>query len=96
MIDVCPVGALTSKPFRFSARAWEMQQRDTIAPHDAVGSNIHLHIRNNQVMRVAPKENEAVNEVWISDRDRFSYDGLTAEEASSASWTRIKVRQLGP
>ncbi|RKZ87067.1 MAG: NADH-quinone oxidoreductase subunit G [Candidatus Parabeggiatoa sp. nov. 1] len=84
MVDLCPVGALTSKPFRFSARAWEMQQRDTIAPHDAVGSNIHLHIRRNQVMRVAPKENEAVNEVWISDRDRFSYEGLTAEDRLAA------------
>jgi NADH-quinone oxidoreductase subunit G len=80
MIDLCPVGALTSKPFRFSARAWEMQQADTIAPHDALGSNIHLHIRRNKVMRVAPRENEAVNEVWISDRDRFSYEGLTAED----------------
>ena len=89
MIDVCPVGALTSKPFRFSARAWEMQQRDTIAPHDAVGSNIHLHIRNNQVMRVAPKENEAVNEVWISDRDRFSYEGLTAEDRLTAPMIKV-------
>lgn len=80
MIDVCPVGALTSKPFRFSARAWEIQQYDTIAPHDAVGSNIHLHVRRNQILRVAPKENETVNEVWISDRDRFSYEGLTAED----------------
>ncbi|KHD06284.1 NADH dehydrogenase [Candidatus Thiomargarita nelsonii] len=80
MIDLCPVGALTSKPFRFSARAWEMQQRDSIAPHDAVGSNIHLHVRRNQIMRVAPKENEAVNEVWISDRDRFSYQALTADD----------------
>lgn len=80
MIDICPVGALTSKPFRYSARAWELQQRDTIAPHDSVGSNIHLHIRRNQVMRVAPKENDAINEVWISDRDRFSYEGLNAED----------------
>jgi len=80
MIDLCPVGALTSKPFRFSARAWEMQQADSIAPHDAVGSNIHLHIRRNQIMRVAPKENEAVNEVWISDRDRYSYQGITAKD----------------
>ncbi|MEN8216541.1 MAG: NADH-quinone oxidoreductase subunit NuoG [Pseudomonadota bacterium] len=80
MIDLCPVGALTSKPFRFSARAWEMQQADSIAPHDAVGSNIHLHVRRNQIMRVAPKENEAVNEVWISDRDRFSYQALTADD----------------
>lgn len=80
MIDICPVGALTSKPFRYSARAWELQQRDTIAPHDSVGSNLHLHVRRNQVMRVAPKENEAVNEVWISDRDRFSYQGLSAND----------------
>ncbi len=80
MIDLCPVGALTSKPFRYSARAWEMQQYDTIAPHDAVGSNLHLHVRRDKVMRVAPKENEAINEIWISDRDRFSYQGLTAQD----------------
>ena len=80
IIDLCPVGALTSKPFRFRARAWEMQQRDAIATHDAVGSNIHVHIRDNRVMRVVPRENEAVNEVWISDRDRFSYEGLYHED----------------
>jgi len=79
IIDLCPVGALTSKPFRFRARAWEMQQRDAIAPHDAVGSNIHVHVRGNRIMRVVPRENEAVNEVWISDRDRFSYEGLYHE-----------------
>ncbi len=90
MIDVCPVGALTSKPFRFSARAWEIQQRDTIAPHDAVGSNLHLHIRRNQVMRVAPKENEAINEVWISDRDRFSYEGLTAEDRLTTPMIKVE------
>ena len=76
VIDLCPVGALTSKPFRYTARAWEMVQRETIAPHDSVGSNLHLHIRDNKVMRVVPRENEAINEVWISDRDRFSYQGL--------------------
>jgi NADH-quinone oxidoreductase subunit G len=80
MIDLCPVGALTSKPFRFSARAWELQQHETIAPHDAVGSNLYLHIRRNQLLRVVPKENEAINEIWISDRDRFSYQGLTAPD----------------
>jgi NADH-quinone oxidoreductase subunit G len=80
VIDLCPVGALTSKPFRFQARAWEMRQYDAIAAHDAVGSNLHVHVRRNQIMRVAPKENEAVNEVWISDRDRFSYQGLSAED----------------
>lgn len=76
IIDLCPVGALTSKPFRFRARAWEMTQVDGVAPHDCVGSNIHLHLRGNQVMRVHPKDNEAINETWISDRDRFSYEGL--------------------
>jgi NADH-quinone oxidoreductase subunit G len=80
VIDLCPVGALTSKPFRFAARAWELQQRETIAPHDAVGSNLEVHIRRNQVLRVAPRENEAVNEVWLADRDRFSYEGLTAPD----------------
>ncbi len=80
MIDICPVGALTSKPFRFSARAWEMQQHNTIAPHDAVGSNIAVHTRRNEVLRVVPRENEAINEVWISDRDRFSYEGLAADD----------------
>lgn len=76
IIDICPVGALTSKPFRFSARAWEMQQRDSIAPHDGVGSNIHIHIKQNIVKRVVPAENDTINEVWLSDRDRFSYEAL--------------------
>ena len=80
VIDLCPVGALTSKPFRFRARAWEMQQRKSIAPHDSVGSNIHLHIGQNRVLRVAPRDNEAINEAWISDRDRFSYEGLYASD----------------
>ncbi len=80
VIDLCPVGALTSKPARYQARAWELVQRDGIAPHDSVGSNIHLHVRRDQVMRVVPKDNEAVNECWISDRDRFSYEGLFAED----------------
>jgi len=80
VIDLCPVGALTSKPFRFSARAWEMTQRDSVAPHDCIGSNVHLHTRGNRVMRVVPRENESINEVWISDRDRFSYEGLHSED----------------
>ena len=80
VIDVCPVGALTSKPFRFRARAWEMVQRDAIAAHDAVGSNLHVHVRRGRLMRVVPRENEAVNEVWLSDRDRFSYEGLYADD----------------
>lgn len=78
VIDLCPVGALTSKPFRYSARAWEMTQRQGVAPHDLVGSNVRFHLRAGRVKRVAPAENEAVNEVWLSDRDRFSYEGLYA------------------
>ena len=80
VIDLCPVGALTSKPFRFRARAWEMEQRDGVAPHDAVGSNIHLHVRRGRVLRVVPRANESINEVWISDRDRFGYEGLYSED----------------
>lgn len=80
IIDLCPVGALTSKPFRFTARGWELKQTMSIAPHDAMGSNIHLQTRRGEVMRVVPKENEAINEVWISDRDRYSYEGLLAED----------------
>lgn len=76
IIDICPVGALTSKPFRYKARAWEMRGHPSVAPHDAVGSNIECHVRGNDVMRVVPRENESVNESWISDRDRFSYLGL--------------------
>lgn len=80
VIDVCPVGALTSKPFRFRARAWEVNQRDSISPHDGVGSNLHVHIKQDKVVRVVPRENDAINEVWISDRDRFSYEGLYSED----------------
>ncbi|MBK1647671.1 NADH-quinone oxidoreductase subunit NuoG [Rhabdochromatium marinum] len=80
IIDLCPVGALTSKPYRFSARAWELTERDSISPHDSVGANLQLHVRRNQVLRVHPRPNEAVNETWISDRDRFSYQGLNAAE----------------
>jgi NADH-quinone oxidoreductase subunit G len=80
MIDVCPVGALTSKPFRYSARTWELNRRKSVAPHDSLGSNIVVQIKNNKVMRVVPLENEAVNECWISDRDRFSYEGLNSEQ----------------
>jgi len=80
IIDLCPVGALTSKPFRYKARAWEMRAHPSVAPHDAVGSNIELHLRKDDVMRVVPRDNEAVNEAWLSDRDRFSYLGLSSEQ----------------
>lgn len=76
IIDICPVGALTSKPFRFSARAWELQQHPSIAAHDCIGSNIYAHTRTGTVMRVVPHENMSINMTWISDRDRYSYEGL--------------------
>ena len=79
IIDVCPVGALTSKPFRYSARAWELVQKDAIAPHDSTGSNIHVHVKDNRVKRIVPAENDEINEIWLSDRDRFSYEGLYSD-----------------
>ncbi len=80
VIDLCPVGALTAKPSRYKARAWEMRSHDSIAPHDAVGSNISVHTCDGDVIRVVPRENEAVNECWLSDRDRFSYQGLNSHD----------------
>ncbi len=80
VIDLCPVGALTSKPFRYSARAWELSRRKSVSAHDSLGSNLVVQAKQERVMRVLPIENEAVNEVWISDRDRFAYNGLNSEE----------------
>ena len=80
IIDLCPVGALTSKPFRYSARTWEMVRKSTISPHDSLGSHIEAHVKDGNVMRVLPKENEEINECWISDRDRFSYIGINSED----------------
>jgi len=80
MIDICPVGALTSKPFRYSARTWELSRRKSIAAHDSSGANLVVQVKNNQVMRVVPLENEDVNECWIADRDRFSYEALNGPE----------------
>lgn len=80
IIDLCPVGALTSKPFRFKARAWELTQSPSIAPHDCLGSNIYVHTRREQLMRVVPRDNEAINETWLSDRDRYSYLGINSKE----------------
>ncbi|HHJ36575.1 MAG TPA: NADH dehydrogenase (quinone) subunit G [Gammaproteobacteria bacterium] len=79
-VDVCPVGALTAKPSRFKGRAWEMIEHQTIAPHDCIGSNLYVHTLRGEVVRVVPRENEAINEVWISDRDRFSYEGIDSED----------------
>jgi NADH-quinone oxidoreductase subunit G len=80
MIDICPVGALTSKPFRYNARTWELSRRKSIAAHDSSGANLIVQVKNNQVMRVVPLENEDVNECWIADRDRFSYEALNGAE----------------
>ncbi|HYX63789.1 MAG TPA: NADH-quinone oxidoreductase subunit NuoG, partial [Burkholderiales bacterium] len=91
MIDLCPVGALTSEPFRYKARTWELSRRKSISPHDALGSNVVVQVKQNRVMRVLPLENEAINECWLSDRDRFSYEGLNSADRLS----RPLVRQNG-
>ncbi|AVJ26704.1 NADH-quinone oxidoreductase subunit NuoG [Achromobacter spanius] len=84
MIDICPVGALTSKPFRYSARTWELARRRSVSPHDSLGANLVVQVKGDRVMRVVPFEDEAVNECWISDRDRFSYEGLNSDDRLSA------------
>ncbi|MCE4539865.1 NADH-quinone oxidoreductase subunit NuoG [Pelomonas sp. P7] len=91
MIDLCPVGALTSKPFRYSARTWELSRRKSVSPHDSTGANLIVQVKGNQVMRVVPLENEAINECWLSDRDRFSYEGLN----SDARLTAPMIKQGG-
>jgi len=91
MIDLCPVGALTSKPFRYTARNWELSRRRSVSPHDSLGSNLAVQVKDNKVMRVLPVENEEVNECWISDKDRFSYEGLNSPERL----TRPMLRQEG-
>ncbi len=91
MIDLCPVGALTSRPFRYAARSWELSRRKSISPHDSIGANLTVQIKNNVVMRVLPRENEDVNECWISDKERFSYEALN----SPARLTRPMVRVDG-
>src|SRR5687767_9246827 len=80
MIDLCPVGALTSEPFRYKARTWELSRRKSISPHDSLGSNLVVQVKQNRVMRVLPLENDAVNECWLSDKDRFSYAGLDSPD----------------
>lgn len=80
MIDICPVGALTSRPFRYNARTWELSRRKSISPHDSTGANLIVQVKNHRVMRVVPFENEEVNECWIADRDRFSYEALNAPD----------------
>ena len=80
VIDLCPVGALTSKPFRYSARTWELTRKPSVSPHCGLGSNLTVQVKQNRVMRVLPRDNEAINECWLSDKDRFSYEGLNSEQ----------------
>ena len=84
MIDICPVGALTSKPFRYSARTWELSRRKSVSPHDGTGANLIVQVKNNKVLRVVPLENEDVNECWLADRDRFSYEAVNSDERLTA------------
>jgi len=91
VIDVCPVGALTNKPFRFKARAWELIARESIGYHDALGANLWLHTRRGEALRAVPRDNEAINECWLSDRDRYSNDGLRAADRA----TRPMIRRNG-
>ena len=91
MIDICPVGALTSKPFRYKARSWELSRRRSVSAHDSLGSGLAVHTKNNQVLRVLPLENEDINECWLSDRDRFAYAGLN----SDARLTKPMIKQGG-
>ena len=88
IIDLCPVGALNSKPFRFQARSWEMLQQPLISPHDAVGSNLYAHVKNGRLLRMVPRPNEAINETWIADRDRYSYEGIYAADRLLRPLTR--------
>jgi NADH-quinone oxidoreductase subunit G len=91
IIDLCPVGALTSKPFRFSARTWELSRRKSVSPHDALGSNLIVQTKHDKVMRVLPLENEDINECWLTDKERFSYQGLN----SADRLTKPMVKQGG-
>ncbi|HEX8988639.1 MAG TPA: NADH-quinone oxidoreductase subunit NuoG, partial [Rhodocyclaceae bacterium] len=91
IIDLCPVGALTSKPFRFTARSWELSRRKSVAPHDGLGSNLIVQTKLDRVMRVLPLENEEINECWLSDKDRYSYEGLNSDQRL----TKPMVKQGG-
>src|SRR5689334_17382680 len=84
MIDVCPVGALTSKPFRYAARTWELARRRSVSPHDSLGSNLIMQVKGDRVLRVVPFDNPVVNECWLSDKDRFSYEGLVSDDRLAA------------
>ncbi len=89
IIDLCPVGALNNKPFRYHARAWEMQQQPLVSPHDAFGTNVYAHVLRGRIMRIVPRENEEINETWIADRDRFGFEGIYSPERASQPMIRV-------
>jgi NADH-quinone oxidoreductase subunit G len=89
IIDLCPVGALNNKPFRFRSRSWEMQQQPLVSPHDAFGTNIYAHVLRGKIMRVVPRENEEINETWIADRDRFGFEGIYSAERVTQPMLRL-------
>ncbi len=89
VIDICPVGALTARPSRYTARSWELQQQPSVSPHDSVGSNVFVHMDGSTINRVIPRENESINEVWIADRDRFSYQGLNNQDRLQSPMVRV-------
>ncbi|RMH94790.1 NADH dehydrogenase (quinone) subunit G [Lysobacter pythonis] len=89
VIDVCPVGALTNKVFQFKARPWELVARDSLGFHDALGSNLFLHTRRGEVLRAVPRDNELVNECWLSDRDRYAHQGMYADDRALAPMIRV-------
>ncbi len=95
MIDICPVGALTSKPFRYSARTWELSRRRSVSPHDSLGANLTVQVKGDRVLRVVPLENEALNECWISDKERFSYEALNSDDPLTGRLTQPMVKQDG-
>ncbi|MDG2107297.1 MAG: 2Fe-2S iron-sulfur cluster-binding protein, partial [Woeseiaceae bacterium] len=97
IIDLCPVGALNNKPYRYSARAWEMTQHAAVSPHDCAGSNLYAHVLRGTIKRVVPRDNELINEAWISDRDRFSYEAIYSSDRliapqikESGAWRTIE------
>ena len=89
IIDLCPVGALNNKPFRYHARAWEMTQSALVSPHDAFGTNLYAHVLRGKLMRMVPRENEAINETWIADRDRFGFEGMYSADRVTEPQVRI-------
>jgi NADH-quinone oxidoreductase subunit G len=91
IIDLCPVGALNNKPYRYSARAWEMTQKATVSPHDCVGSNMYAHVLRGTVKRIVPRENESINETWLADRDRFSYEAIYSDDRLAVP----RIKQAG-